>query len=257
VPSALYLLPHATRRAIQQAGAGYGYVGALDFPAFATVYWQEFDAGRLPRPEYLLPVLYNESGFSTTVTNSIGCVGLNQMCPPNVPDGYGDWSASQQLQSGIAPMFQSIISHFGQIRSGTRAYQANFLPSTLATATTLDSVLATQGSSDNIPGSSLSEAAVYNANPGLDWDGKGYITVADLGHFVAKQSASEAVQNALAAMYAARPGEKPHDPVRGEDFGTTWSKIATVLGGFALGGAIAAGSFLLYDKFGGSVRRIV
>ncbi|MDE2022211.1 MAG: hypothetical protein KGI71_04875 [Patescibacteria group bacterium] len=181
----------------------------LDFPATAQALWAGYDSGKLPRPEYLLPVLFSESGFSTSVTNSIGCVGLNQLCPfawP-IPPGYASWTASQQIAGPISSMFAANKAKFGPLNSGTRVYQSNFLPATLATAKDLDSVIAKQG------------GAVYAANSGLDYQHTGAIRVSDLAHFVARAAANSTVQSAIAQTYALRPGESPEDPVYGTDFG--------------------------------------
>ena len=179
----------------------------LDFPAFADALWSLSDSTGL-RPEYVLPVFYRESGFSTSVTNSIGCVGLNQSCPfgCGVPDGYASWSASQQVNGLIAGCFKAIIAKFGPIGSATRAYQANFLPATLGTARSLNSVLATQG------------GAVYAENSGLDKNKDGVITVQDLADQMSLMLAKPAVQNAIAQTYARRGGSPVSNPVYGSDF---------------------------------------
>ncbi|HXB28112.1 MAG TPA: hypothetical protein VNV25_25505 [Gemmatimonadaceae bacterium] len=192
---------------------------SLDFPATANALWSGFTAGKLPRPEYILPVFFSESGFSTSVTNSIGCIGLNQLCPfawP-IPAGYASWSASQQIAGPITSMFAQLIARYGPINSGTRAYLANFLPADLATAKDLSSVLATRG------------GAVYSANSGLDYQSKGTITVGDLAHFIAKAAGNAAVKSAIQQTYALAPsGVGPQqDPVYGTDFSSS-SPISSI-----------------------------
>lgn len=211
---------------------------SLDFPASGAALWSLFDRGG-PRPEYVLPVLYSESGFSTSITNDIGCVGLNQLCPPNVPDGYASWSASQQIAGSVAPYMMALVARYGPLRSGTRVYQANFLPATLPTARTLASTLAVRGSAADVcSGCHLSQAAVYAANPGLDWQRKGSIVLGDLAHFIARAAAAAPVQSAIAQTYALRPGDRPHDPVYGEDCGA--GILELVAYGTAILGAGAA-----------------
>lgn len=180
----------------------------LDFPATGSALWALYDAGG-PRPEYLLPVFWSESGFQPGAVNSIGCTGLNQLCPfaQNIPDGYASWLASQQIAGPIAGMFKAIVAKYGPIGSGTRAYQANFLPGTLSTDRALTSVLALRGSS------------VYSANAGLDYQGTGAIRVSDLAHAIAKAAATSSVRSAIAQTYALRPYDSPEDPVYGTDFG--------------------------------------
>ena len=190
---------------------------SLDFPASGVALWSIFDAGG-PRPEFVLPVLWSESGFNPSITNSIGCQGVNQNCSP--PPGYNTWSASQQIAGSVKPYMLSYVQKYGPLRSGTRVYVANFLPCTLPKATDLSYVLAVRGSSAPVcPGFQLSQAAVYNANPGLDYQKTGAIRVSDMAHFIAKAAGSSAVKNAIAQTYALRPSETPQDPVYGTDFG--------------------------------------
>ena len=204
---------------------------SLDFPATANTLWAGYVAGKLPRPEYLLPCLYSESGFSTSVTNSIGCTGLNQLCPfawP-IPAGYASWSASQQIAGPITSMFGQLIAKYGPLNSGTRTYLANFLPAYLPKATSLSSVLAVQG------------GAVYSANSGLDYQKKGAITVGDLSHFIARAAANTTVQSAIAQTYALAPGGvgPQQDPVFGTDFNASPSPFGLPLADLALAAAAA------------------
>jgi hypothetical protein len=97
---------------------------------------------------------------------------------------------------------QAQIATFGPLQSGTRVYQANFLPATLATATTLASVLATKPAAGCASGTTSN---VYCANQGLDSNGNGTIEVSDLAHFVAKEAAIPAVAAVIASAYAAAP----------------------------------------------------
>ena len=195
-------------------------------PAFGQALWAGFDAGKLPRPEYVIPVLFSESGLNPAATNSIGCVGINQLCPfawP-IPVGYASWSASQQLAGPVTSMFGQLIAKYGPINSGTRVYIGNFLPADLPKATSLDYVLATRG------------GAVYSANSGLDYTGKGTITVADMAHFVSKAAGNSYVKSVIAQTYALRPGESPEDPVYGTDFGAKkfpLSHVALIAAGAA------------------------
>jgi hypothetical protein len=183
---------------------------SADMPAFGTALWAGFQAGKLPRPEYLIPCLFSESGINPAAQNSIGCQGINQLCPfawP-IPAGYTSWTASQQLLGPVTAMFAQIIAKYGPLNSGTRTYLANFLPAYLSTAKSLTSVLAVKGS------------AVYNANAGFDYQHTGQITVGDLAYFIGKAAANPTVKALIAAVYAmAPPGVGPEqDPVYGTDY---------------------------------------
>ena len=212
-------------------------------PGSANALWALADRGG-PRPEYLLPVLYYESGFNPSVPNQAGYpyYGLNQIAGSwlaargiDVND-YLTWSASRQLSEVVTPYMLDQIAYGGSLNSGARTYQAEFLPATLRTAKTLSSVLTRAGES------------AYNANAGFDWDHKGYITVADMAHAVSLMAAKPAVQQAIAQTYALRPGETSRDPVLGTDFG---GGTFTVADGLLIGGgALAVTLFALAMQHG-------
>jgi len=231
---------------------------SLDFPAFGYALWSLYDQTGI-RPEYWLPLGELESGYNPGIVNSIGCTGIFQLCPlPNrpVPPGFASLSASQQMtQYGIA-MYRNAVAAYGPIGSATRAYQANLLPSTLATARTLDSVIAQKGSSQRIPNSGLTQAQVYASNPGLDANHNGVITVGDLGVEMGKMLQRSVVQQAIAQTYALRPGWSPvANPVYGTDFAPPGSlssyagPIALALVGIAAIGGIAAYEGGLFDRY--------
>ena len=181
----------------------------LDFPASGEALWRLYDATGI-RPEYILPVLWHESNFVTTVINSIGCAGINQMCSGALAgigvdaQTYASWPASAQIDHGVRAY---MTPYAGQLHSGARAYQANFLPATLSTKTQLSDVLASAPSD------------FYEWNKSLDPNGDGQITIQDLADVVAKAAAVPQVQRAIAQTYALRPDEVEQDPAYGTDFG--------------------------------------
>ncbi len=197
-------------------------------PASYVALWSLFDQGG-PRPEYVLPVLWAESSFDPTVINSIGCAGVNQACQGLLNQlgvsaaTYASWPASQQIRLGLTPYMLA----YSPLRSGTRVYQANYLPVTLATARSLSSVLARAGTS------------YYSSNAGFDTDRKGFITVQDLANSVARAAAQPAVQRAIAAAYALRPNESPQDPVYGQDYSPNARQYVIAASIALLGGAVA------------------
>jgi hypothetical protein len=201
----------------------------LDFPATAQVLWALWNAGG-PRPEYLLPVLYSESGFDPSTPNRAGApyYGIGQTAGTTLADAgvsvsdFLTWPASEQISHFVGPYFLSASRSYGPIRSGARAYQANFLPATLASARALDSVVSQSGD------------PYYASNQGLDWQHKGAITVRDLAHFIEHAARTPSVQAAIAQTYELRPEDKPHEPVLGEDFS------AGGLGMFAAAASFAA-----------------
>jgi len=218
---------------------------SLDFPAMGQELWALSDATGL-RPEYLLPVLWHESGFNPAIVNGIGCTGINQLCQ-NIPAGYASLSASQQMAAVVSPMFRGLAARYGALRSGVRVYQANLLPATLPVVKTLPGVLARRGVAAPVPGAkSPSQAAVYTSNSGLDADRSGTITLADLAAVVKADAARGQVKTAIAETYALRPSEQPRDPVYGDDFPSGggllfgWSAGEWVLAVAAVAGVSAA-----------------
>jgi hypothetical protein len=202
----------------------------LDWPATGEALWALYDAGG-PRPEYVLPVLWSESGFDPSRPNAQGApyYGLGQTSGTAIEGAgvsiadYLTWPASAQLSKFVAPYFLSLSKQYGRLRSGTRCYQGNFLPATLGTAHGLDDVVSRYGD------------PYYTWNHILDWDNKGTITVRDLAHFIEHGAKTQNVQAAIAHTYDLRPQEKPpHDPVLGEDFGNSG------LGMFAAAASFAA-----------------
>jgi hypothetical protein len=195
----------------------------LDFPASGSALWAISDATGI-RPEWLLPVLQSESGLNPAIQNLSGYpyYGLNQISGSYLTargidaSDYLTWPGSRQLSTIVQPYMASQVAAFGPLRSGTRVYQANFLPATLKTAKSLSSVLARQ--THSCTGTGLTND-IYCANPGLDWQHNGTITVGDLAHFISAAAATSNVQSAIAQTYALRPAQKPMDPVYGLDFG--------------------------------------
>jgi hypothetical protein len=181
------------------------------------------------RPEWVLPVLHHESGFNPALPNSAGYpyYGLNQVSGGYLtsrgvaPADYLTWPASKQLQQVVLPFLHA----YAGVRSATRLYQANFLPATLKTATSLSDVISRKGD------------PYYGPNASLDANHDGVITVGDLAAVLEKDVASPAVQQAIAAAYLVRPDESPKDPVYGEDFMQPATKTWLI----ALGIAAVAG----------------
>jgi len=208
---------------------------SLDFPASGNAFWAIYDATGI-RPEWLIPVLAYESGLNPAIPNSSGTpyygIGQNSVADISAygggvdPTTYMTWSASQQLSTVVKGYFSRVVSKYGPLSSGIRVYQAEYLPATIPTATSLSDVI------------SSAPSAYYEQNRSFDPQGKGYITVGDLGNAVSSQLSKAYVQDAISQTYALRPWEFETDPVYGSDFAFGG------LGGFLPPLALAA-SFLL------------
>jgi hypothetical protein len=197
---------------------------ALDDDAL-TALWSIFDATAI-RPEYLIPVLYFESGFDPSVPNAAGApfYGIAQTSGAKLaalgttPAAFLAMSQGDQIRTAVAPYFASVVQRYGSIRSATRAYQANFEPATLATARGLGQVLEWKGS----------RAYADNA-AALDAYHHGAITVADLALVMTRAAAAAPVKAAIGRAYILRPTEAPaRSPVYGEDFASPWLTLGAV-----------------------------
>jgi hypothetical protein len=191
---------------------------SLDQPASSDALWAIYDATGI-RPEYLLPVIWAESGFQPNVQNYGGApyYGLNQVSSNFLaahgvsPDDYVTWPASRQLSDIVLPYMQGVVSRYGTPHSAIKVEQGNFYPASLATATSLSDAIVSAPS------------AAYEGNKGLDFESKGFISVGDLGTFLQRGMASShgAVQSAIDAAYSGRLTESPQDPIYGTDFFTS------------------------------------
>lgn len=233
------------RREIQAPAlgrAGGAGLGALDSDAYAAL-WELSDAGG-PRPEYVIPAFSYESGLDPGADNGVGNYGINQASADMLsrygidPESYKSWGAGAQIRAVVKPMYLSLVGRYGPIQSGARAYQANFLPATLAWPKKLSTVLASRADDPE---------HWYRDNPGLDPNHTGAITIGTLADVIARQAGDPYVADAIARAYALRPGEKMRDPALGTDFsrGMTHGQAAAVgLGIIAVAGAAA---WLLLD----------
>jgi hypothetical protein len=194
--------------------------------------WTLYDAAAI-RPEWVLPMLYLESGFNPALQNRAGApyYGLAQDYGPYLtrngiaPSAYVAMTAAEQLAAIVAPRLEGMVKAYGPLRSATRVYQANFLPATLKTAPALASVMAWRGSPE------------YAGNAVLDATGDGAITVSDIAWWMAKEAAAPEVQAAIARAYALRPTETRANTVYGQDFldPLWWFLAPSAAGAYAVG----------------------
>lgn len=187
---------------------------ALDDDALQAL-WSIYDATGI-RPEYLLPVLYFESGFNPSLANAAGLpyYGIAQTAASHLaalgttPADFLALSAGAQIRLAVAPYFRTVVKSYGPVGSATRAAQANFLPATLQSVPDLSQVLAHAGTrtfADN--------ARAFGAA------GASAIRVADLALTMSKSAAAPAVASATARAYELRPSAgRPRNAVFGSDF---------------------------------------
>lgn len=242
---------------------------SLDFPASASAL-ADITAATGIRAEWLLPVLFHESGFDPAIQNRAGApyYGLGQNGVDDIqnyagtdPQTYMTWPASKQLATVIKGYFSAAVHSAGPLRSGVRVYQAEYLPGTLNSAKKLDDVIA---SASNDP------HGFYKANAGLDANHDGAITLADLATVVAASARQPAVQQAIKDTYAARdsmagnPFSKPPPTdvnwdVYGDDYpqgggGSDTNNVIAAVAVLVLAGAVAYG--IKEDAFDGVIRKV-
>jgi hypothetical protein len=193
---------------------------SLDWPTFGDALWKVSDQLGI-RPEWQLPVLSMESGgtFDPSIMNSGGCSGINQLCPGtyehyvNVPvSEYRTWPASKQLAGPVFDYWRDAL-RYGPIRSSTRLMLSQLGQGLLKTAPSLDSIVFSSPSIE------------YKSNSGLDVGHDGYITVDDLANAMKGRARTAAVRDALARVYAMRPGERPRDAVYGDDYALDYASV--------------------------------
>lgn len=175
--------------------------------------WTLYDKSGI-RPEWVLPMLYLESGFDPTLQNRAGApyFGVAQDYGPYLerhgitPAEYQAMPAAAQLAAIVVPRLVELNRAWGPLRSATRVYQGNYQPATLKTARLLASVVVWKGS------------PAYASNTILDVTHDGAITVSDLAWWMADRAEQPEARAALRRAYALRPTEKPANTVYGTDF---------------------------------------
>jgi hypothetical protein len=130
-------------------------------------------------PSIFLTVWCVESGLNPSAINSIGARGLNQMLPSTLvalgaPADFEKLSGEAQL-----PWIEKLIAsgehrNHGPFDSVARYYHANFFPLTMTRGNTPDTIVVARDATDP------RERDAYNANPALDADGDGKVTLGDL-----------------------------------------------------------------------------
>jgi len=171
--------PLKTRKPVwihDRAPIGFGQYSAPDY--FDTLWASVFVAGCEAigaNPYDVAGLLLNESGFNPSATNSIRCVGLNQMCPGS-QNFLSDMSVDQYTSRGVAEQlpyvfafWQNWLAQYNLITiSAAELYWLNFLPATFVPYSPPWHVISQQGD------------PYYSSNQSLDVTGDGQITLWDL-----------------------------------------------------------------------------
>ncbi len=188
---------------------------ALDFPGSGRALWNLCDATGI-RPEWLLPVMFHESGFRPSFQNLDGADnwGLIQMSGYMLlrlgvtPPLLRLWPASTQIARVITPYFKGQVHILGPLTSAVKVYQCVFLPGSLMPgrpeyAPNPTDVITRAGN------------AFYEGNRGLDTTGSGTITPNDLAAIIAMALVVPDVHSAIDRTYFERPNEVRTNPLTG------------------------------------------
>ena len=167
---------------------GLGQTGSFDPPAYFDTAWASVHVAVAESlgcdPLELAELFVSESSYNPSAQNSIGCVGLNQICQSSygfitnagyTVDQYTQLTVSDQLPV-VLSYFQNWMDQYGiGAMSARDLYWLGFLPATFVPNSPDSYVISQQGD------------AYYGSNTGLDQTGKGYITAGDLQAQLDKQ----------------------------------------------------------------------
>lgn len=196
--------------------------------------WSLYDASGI-RPEYMIPMLYLESGFDPTLANRAGApyygiaqtMGAHLTALGTTPAAFMAMSQGDQIRLAVSPYFKRAVASYGPLRSATRVYLANYLPARLATARSLSQIVE--------PGGTV----YYKGNEVLDPLHHHAIALSDLALLMARAVKQPEAKAAIARAYALRPAAAPpREAVYGDDFVDPFA----ILTGVVLA-ALAAGAF--------------
>ena len=187
-------------------------------------------------PSIFLTVWCVESGVNPHAINSIGARGLNQMLPSTLaalgaPADFEKLSAEAQL-----PWIEKLIAsgerrNGGPFESAARYYHANFFPVTMSRGDTPDTIVAAKDATDS------RERDAYAFNVGLDADGDGKITLADLATVLARTRASKCTDTFARLELAMQA--LPSAPWEPASLATSSARNAKAAGALVLAGIFA------------------
>ncbi len=145
-------------------------------------------------PNWLMIVMNSESGISSTIPNSIGCVGLIQFCPDTARGSYKTLGGKRVNLNALKAMhpvtqldyvYKYFYSYRYRMNSVFDLYLVAFYPAAI-------------GKKDSyVIGSKNGDAyarKVGSQNKALDMNKDGYVTVRDFKQFVAKKTAGLSVK---------------------------------------------------------------
>jgi len=161
-------------------------------------------------------VLRHESGLNPAALNPLPAAGLFQLTTGAHLEGFetaeqvrqvAKLSAEQQL-----PILEALLRKNPATKAATpgRLLMLNFLPAFASRGD--DFELAAKGSTETLPGTSLTKGQIYSANPGFDKAGRGRYTVADVK--ISAANAARAARGARILVNGDRlvPQEAPASP---------------------------------------------
>lgn len=189
-------------------------------------------------PAIFLNVWCVESNLNPHAINSIGARGLNQMLPSTLaslgaPADFEKLSAEAQL-----PWIEKMIvagehRNGGPFETAARYYHFNFFPVTMTRGNAPDTIVAARDATDT------RERDAYTFNAGLDADGDGKITLADLGVVLDRARAKHVDAFARLADAVSALGSAPVVAAHWEPAAPTLARFETAVGAGLVTGALA------------------
>ena len=176
-------------------GAAGALTGALSDRFFANL--ARLGQRRSTDPVFFLTVWNAESGLNPGAKNpNGGAQGLNQMMPATLrglgaPADFAGLAGEQQLPWIERLIVSGEALNGGPFGSSARYYHSNFYPATMRRGSSPDTVVVAADAAD------AGERAAYAANKGLDVDGNGKITLADLASFLERAARSPKYEEAF------------------------------------------------------------
>lgn len=140
-------------------------------------------------PNWLMGIMYHESGINPAIVNSIGATGLIQFMP-NTAKGLGVSTAQLAKMSGVQQM-DYVLKYFepykGKIRTMTGLYVITFFPVALQHTNNNDYVFQY---------GNLSASVIAQDNPAFDINKDGKITMGEYKKYLEKYFGADLLNSA-------------------------------------------------------------
>jgi len=142
-------------------------------------------------PNWAMDIMRNESGFSATITNGIGCTGLIQFCKDNIAKYVYTTSSTNRVRQldGVFQYWDDVAKIYpGTYDNVESMYMATFFPAFVPFMDYPDDTV--------IQGYGFSAQILAQQNPGFDLNKNGQITVGEFKQFCRQNFSPKSFQKA-------------------------------------------------------------